>query len=432
MSKIIHIVFSKSAEGSFKYAVNIKKSIAGNKIIALYDNLSVGRLGDLNKLDDRKKWWGQINEDHIDICENIDVIEENYDKFYKDISEISETDIVYLWYGKCDEETCGMLYTMNLLKDKLVNVYNVNVSNIFIKKKDGVVFVRSAGEIVPQELGNYMSKAEKLGSEEYKNLIKQWERLVKENSILRTYKNNKIHSVNEDYFDKDILEFCNREYNKVLRIMGNVLVNSESRITEEYILWRIKKLVKSGKLKLKGDFVVMKELEVCITGGGLDYSNSKFKIKLAEKNNSNSILQLLNTVTLNLHNRGINQWEYPWKFDEIQLEIKEGHTYIVTIDDEIIGVFSVKDVGSSDGIDFIKWSSMYLYRIAILPQYQGNNIGYEIIKYAHTLAGNSNKTLYLDCWAGNEKLKKFYINTGFCYCGDFPEEDYMISVFKYE
>jgi hypothetical protein len=42
-----------------------------------------------------------------------------------------------------------------------------------------------------------------------------------------------------------------------------------------------------------------------------------------------------------------------------------------------------------------------------------------------------NKTLYLDCWAGNEKLKEFYFNNGFEYVGDFPEEDYFISVFKF-
>jgi hypothetical protein len=39
--------------------------------------------------------------------------------------------------------------------------------------------------------------------------------------------------------------------------------------------------------------------------------------------------------------------------------------------------------------------------------------------------------LYLDCWAGNKKLRNFYSNAGFDFIGDFPEEDYMISVFKY-
>ncbi|GAA0180924.1 hypothetical protein SH2C18_35360 [Clostridium sediminicola] len=39
---------------------------------------------------------------------------------------------------------------------------------------------------------------------------------------------------------------------------------------------------------------------------------------------------------------------------------------------------------------------------------------------------------YLDCWAGNEKLRTFYLKAGFDFCGDFPEDNYMSSVFKYE
>jgi len=72
--------------------------------------------------------------------------------------------------------------------------------------------------------------------------------------------------------------------------------------------------------------------------------------------------------------------------------------------------------------------SKYLYQIAILPEYQGKGIGKQITTFAQGLA---DLAVYLDCWAGNEKLKKFYTETGFKYLGDFPEEDYFISIFKY-
>ncbi|HEX3047167.1 MAG TPA: GNAT family N-acetyltransferase, partial [Bacillota bacterium] len=76
--------------------------------------------------------------------------------------------------------------------------------------------------------------------------------------------------------------------------------------------------------------------------------------------------------------------------------------------------------------------SLYLYRIAISPLFQGKNIGLEIIAEVKKRSQALNKPVYLDCWAGNEKLRQFYSNAGFEYMGDFPEETYSISVFKYE
>lgn len=94
-----------------------------------------------------------------------------------------------------------------------------------------------------------------------------------------------------------------------------------------------------------------------------------YKIRLVEKNDITKIVELLNKVTLNLHQKNINQ---------------------------------------------------------------GKNIGSKIINYAFEFSRNLGKTLYLDCWAGNIKLKNFYSEAGFEYCADFQEEDHMVSVFRYE
>jgi len=157
-----------------------------------------------------------------------------------------------------------------------------------------------------------------------------------------------------------------------------------------------------------------------------------YNIKIAKTDDTSLILELLNCVTLNLHKKNINQWTYPWNINEIEDEINKKHIYIFIKDLKIIGTFSLKDIDENFNFNFIKSSSIYLYRIAILPEYQGKNIGKEIINYACEYSKDLNKLLYLDCWAGNEKLRKFYTEVGFDFSGDFPEEDYMVSVFKYE
>lgn len=273
MSKIIHIVFSESAEGSFKQAIK-KEYIKGDKLIALYDNLSNGVINDLNDIKSREDWWNELNgkEDYF-YCE-IDEFKDNYKKFYDDIYKISDGDVVYLWYGHCNREICGMMYTLYLLKDKEINYYVINVSDKIIENNQGRIFTyiaNSASEIIPEKLVEYLKLARKIEVDEYKKLLNQWDELTKENSLLRSYINGNMQSVSEDYFDINILKFTDNEYKKSARVVGDVLGNTEQRITDDYIFWRIKELVKLDKIRFKGKFGVMREMEICITDEGLGY-----------------------------------------------------------------------------------------------------------------------------------------------------------------
>jgi ribosomal protein S18 acetylase RimI-like enzyme len=156
-----------------------------------------------------------------------------------------------------------------------------------------------------------------------------------------------------------------------------------------------------------------------------------YETRLAEKDDISIIVELLNKVTLNLHQKNINQWTYPWDFEEISIDIKNRNIYVITVDNLIVGTFSLKDMNTNSVLHIIEPNNLYLYRVAILPEYQGKNIGLEVTNYACEISRGLKKILYLDCWAGNVNLKNFYLKAGFNFCGDFPEEDYMISVFKY-
>lgn len=276
MSKIIHIVFSESAEGSFKQAIK-KEIIAGDKLIALYDNLSHGLINNLKDIQGRKEWWNELNgEEEYFYCE-IDEFEDNYKKFYEDISEINDRDTVYLWYGCCNKEICGIMYTIYLLKDKEINFNVINVSDKIIENNQGRFFTyiaNSAAEIRMERLSEYLKLARKIEKDEYKKLLNQWDKLTKENSLLRSYINENMESVSEDYFDIDILKFTDKEYKKSARTVGSVLGTTEPRITDEYIFWRIRELVKLDKISFKGKFGVMREMEICITDDGLKYLSS--------------------------------------------------------------------------------------------------------------------------------------------------------------
>ncbi|CAM3722206.1 GNAT family N-acetyltransferase [Mesobacillus thioparans] len=148
------------------------------------------------------------------------------------------------------------------------------------------------------------------------------------------------------------------------------------------------------------------------------------EIRPAEIKDISEILSVLNAASLALHQKGVNQWDYPW--DENQLLEQLGFLYVVSVDGNIIGTFGIKDVRQWH----VEGEVKYLYQIAIHPEYQGKGYGATLVSWACQKARSYAERLYLDCWAGNEKLKSFYRENGFDYVGDFPEEDYYISIFR--
>jgi GNAT superfamily N-acetyltransferase len=153
-------------------------------------------------------------------------------------------------------------------------------------------------------------------------------------------------------------------------------------------------------------------------------------IRLAKLEDLQVVLYILNETTLNLQLKGIHQWGYPWDNTEIVNQIKNNHSYILLVDGIIIGTFCINDIDHINELS-VDARSKYLSQISILPKFQGKNFGSAIIDFACSYVKGLNKTLYLDCWAGNKKLKEFYSRNGLECIGNFPEESYFISIFKY-
>lgn len=275
MSNIIHICFSQSAGGNLKHAIKKKKLFEGKKIIVFPDDISIGKIGNYMNLDERLEWWDIINKEEATIhSEEINYLKRSYKKFYKEISSINDADIIYLWYGECSNDMCGMMNTLELLKDKIDNIYFVNVSEkIYVR--DSIIYTyRSVSEIITEKLKESIEIKRKIEHQEYHDLVSQWNLLKKDNSILRIFKDGKVQSLSEDYFDIDILKYTENEFRKSARSIGRMMAYSEMKISDEYIFWRIGELTKSGMLEYKGKFGVMREMEIKITQKGIEYMST--------------------------------------------------------------------------------------------------------------------------------------------------------------
>lgn len=268
---IVHVCFSTIAGVDLRYVVKKKKIIEGKKVIVFGDDISQGLIGNGLNIDERIDWWNNVDkeDERIHSAES-DYLKKGYKKFYKKISKIKESDIIYLWYGECSLELCGMMYTLELLKEKLANIYIINVSDM-IEENGTVCTYRSVGEIMPEKLKTFIKIKRKIVLREFNHLLNEWNILKSENSSLRVYEDGSIKSAEKNYFDMDILKFTEKEFKKSARIVGSVMSFSETRISDEYIFWRVQELVKSGMLDFKGKLGVMREMEIKITDKGLEY-----------------------------------------------------------------------------------------------------------------------------------------------------------------
>ena len=218
---------------------------------------------------------------------------ENYNTFCNEISKINDKDILYVWYGS-SQEFCGMLYALELLKDRNLNIYFINATDTIVKDKDYVYLAKDTGDIVPQYIDKYTRLKQKLSSNKYKQFLDTWELLKKDNSILRVFKNEQIKSVDENYFDIDVLKYTPKEFRKSARIVGSIIENSDVEISDEYILWRVRKLVKLGKIDYTclqvsyGTFENM-EIEIKITAEGLRLLSTNQKAMSVWKNSNESL-----------------------------------------------------------------------------------------------------------------------------------------------
>ena len=160
-----------------------------------------------------------------------------------------------------------------------------------------------------------------------------------------------------------------------------------------------------------------------------DESKEKEGIVLANESYAYEIYYILSKAKEKLHKKGIEQWKEGWDINDIKKKCKLGLFYVFYDKGNIIGCYSIEKNANIEWIENKEKEYTYLSLLCLLPDYQGKGLGKVLLQSAFE---NSTKIIYLDCWAGNNKLKTFYESNGFKYIKDTKENDYFISIFKKE
>jgi hypothetical protein len=252
MSKRIHVLFSRSAAGTLREALDADGR--GDDVVGLMDNLSYGSIASLDPatryealvdagLADREEWdWlPQDSRNFWDRCAAAD-------------------GPVVLWHSsRSPRELAGLLAYMHRFGDRPCHVIDVEQLGHRLRRADGAPWnfvTYSVGELDPDNIRALLDCARPVAADEAESAGRLWQRLAQENAMLRIPGGEGLVSAPASLVDDRLLGEC-PDWTPFVRVLGNVLGNlPEERgfaLDDVFLEWRLDRLIADGALERRAD-----------------------------------------------------------------------------------------------------------------------------------------------------------------------------------
>jgi len=172
---------------------------------------------------------------------------------------------ITIWRADNAHEHVGLSFVIAQLKDKKnIRIINTSEASREILKQE--YDIRGTGELPPESLALFQKsfiKLPYLTEEKRMKFEHEWDRLSESIECLRVWKENEVHSVQEDYFDQFIIECAksvgaDREFLKAPRVIGEALGLVEQLVGDTYLEYRLKQLIKQEVFEFEGSLDEMR------------------------------------------------------------------------------------------------------------------------------------------------------------------------------
>lgn len=253
----VHLVSSESTAGALKFGLDRPKTV-----IAFQDLFSIGPLLKFDELvgqDERHKW---LNE-NINLEQDDYELENYFATTLLEIEDLPEDVPIYIWTANNGNEQTGLRFMLHLLMEKENEVVVINTTELYKKWIGSMDEISYTNSLHPDELRLLFEKSQSsksLTREARLQLSEEWKLLSQTKENLRLWKNGKVTSVPEDYFDDLILETISdlhkkqeaKDFIRTGRVIGEALHKMEEIVGDSYLEYRIRHLIYTGALELKG------------------------------------------------------------------------------------------------------------------------------------------------------------------------------------
>lgn len=248
----MHIVFGSSG---ITLLHSKDPKFSEDQIISLQDDLRMGPINLLEnetELRQREEWFSPIVKDCLQgYINHAKAVMQDKLLIQNEITKVKE---IYIWTGETLQETLGTARLIYELKDLDIKINLTDFSNIKIQAANGrTIEPKTMIVISPDQVKQVEETFYLISNQEKKSWIELWESMANHEKNLRVFGDNRqITEVEESYFDEAILKYCTNIFQKSAWVISGVLFEIDFAISDFYLNWRAKELVRRGELKAEG------------------------------------------------------------------------------------------------------------------------------------------------------------------------------------
>lgn len=268
---MIHIVLGAAASGSLKFALKKMGLIKKERVISFWDILSIGPVWQLHEeigVHSRFQWVEKCLSDEFGEYRDYT---QAFEKVLAQIRSIPEGEHVVIWAGDNAHEQTGLRLVLYLLQGKNIDITVLNTTEeyekLFQVKKVKYTPLHT-GEMTPEKLQHIYKhgSGRLLTDHEREDYEKEWLSLAESDETLRIWRNGRIVSVPEDYYDEFIIKKAKKlsgsrkvtEFMKSARVIGEVLGHLDQYVGDSFLEYRIRKLIEAEVFELEGSLEAMR------------------------------------------------------------------------------------------------------------------------------------------------------------------------------
>ncbi len=261
----VHIVFGDSFAGSMKLAIRNLERLDSDKVIVFRDRYAIGPIWQLQDQQGRMKREEWFRE-HINNENEEQDFEEDFLDIIRQISLISSHAKITIWSNKNAQEQVGVRFAAYLLRTRLNEVFHMSAAETSSKTlhhASSPCTYRHSGEIPTDQVQSILSEgtaSNRLSKELRAVLEREWLELASHQEVLRIWADDHIQHMKPDYLDVDLVQAVDklykdrdsRDFIKAARVIGEALGNCDHYVGDDFFEYRLRELIYSGYLEIKG------------------------------------------------------------------------------------------------------------------------------------------------------------------------------------
>ncbi|MEK3794190.1 DUF1835 domain-containing protein [Paenibacillus sp. FSL R7-0204] len=262
----IHIVCGDSFGGSMKQALKGLGWTDTHKLIILRENYAIGPLEQLDTPVGRKlrsDWFRQHIHEYFTVS---DECEREYTELLDNLEQIPEQAKVVIWTSGNACEQTALRLTVHLLANRQNEIVVLDAGAIceeLFNRPDAFINYCHSGEIPSDKLREALLRigdASRLTAADIMRLAREWQQIAEQSGALRIWQEDALLEVPADYYDGYLLEKLDSltpppgedGFLKSARLVGEAIGYCEQYVGDTYFEHRVRELIYSGVLEIKG------------------------------------------------------------------------------------------------------------------------------------------------------------------------------------